>query len=136
MNGLKLTVYFDGQFWCGLFEKFEGFNLSVCKVVFGAEPKDAEVLEFFLLRYKTLKFSPAVKTEVKNTSTNPKRRIREAKKQMQSFGVGTKSQQALSVMREASKKERATKAKEERELGDKRKYELRRKKQKEKHKGR
>lgn len=135
MNGLSLTVYFDGQFWCGLFERFDGNNLSVCKVVFGAEPKDAEVFNFFLRQYKSLKFSPQVKTEVKSTAVNPKRRLREAKKRMQTFGVGTKSRQALSAMREVLKKERVAKSKEEREAEERRKYELRRKKQKEKHKG-
>lgn len=132
---LKLTVYFDGQFWCGLFEAFEKDKLSVCKVVFSSEPKDAEVLRFFLCRYKSLKFSPSVQTEVKSSPSNPKRRIKEAKKQMKTFGVGTKSQQALSAAREAFKKERVIKSKEERETENKRKYELRRQKQKEKHKG-
>ncbi len=130
---LKLTVYFDGQFWCGLFETFEKNKLSVCKVVFGAEPKDAEVFKFFLCRYKFLKFSPSVQNEEKNFAQNPKRRIKEAKKQMRTFGVGTKSQQALSAAREAFKKERIIKTKQEREAENKRKYELRRQKQKGSH---
>lgn len=54
---------------------------------------------------------------------------------MQTFGVGTKSRQAFSAMREVLKKERVTKSKEEREAEERRKYELRCKKQKEKHKG-
>ena len=36
----KLTVYFDEPFWVGVFEELDGKRLSVCKVVFGAEPTD------------------------------------------------------------------------------------------------
>ena len=41
--GLTLTVYFDAPFWVGVFERMEDGRLSVCKVTFGAEPKDYEV---------------------------------------------------------------------------------------------
>ena len=44
----KLTVYFDDPFWAGVFERFEDNKLSVCKVTFGAEPKDYDVWEFVL----------------------------------------------------------------------------------------
>ena len=47
----KLTVYFDEPFWVGVFERIDGGKLSVCKVTFGAEPKDCEVLEFVLKNY-------------------------------------------------------------------------------------
>ena len=33
-----LTVYHDSQFWVGTFERVEDGKLSVCRVVFGAEP--------------------------------------------------------------------------------------------------
>ena len=42
----KLTVYFENPFWVGVFERIENGKLSVCKVTFGAEPKDYEVWEF------------------------------------------------------------------------------------------
>ena len=38
-----LTVFFEEPFWVGIFEKREEGKLSVCKVTFGAEPKDYEV---------------------------------------------------------------------------------------------
>ena len=51
-------------------------KLSVAKVTFGAEPKDYEVLEFIILYYYDLKFSPAIETVVKETKKNPKRALR------------------------------------------------------------
>ena len=87
-----LTVYFDSPFWVGVFERVEDGKLSVCKVTFGAEPKDYEVWEFVLRHYQDLKFSPTVKAELKQSADNPKRRQRNIKKQLQTVGIGTKSQ--------------------------------------------
>ena len=38
----QLTVYFEDPFWVGVLERIEDGALSVCKVTFGAEPKDYE----------------------------------------------------------------------------------------------
>lgn len=129
-------MYFDDPFWVGVFESTFSGNLSVCKVTFGAEPKDTDVYEFLLRNYNRLKFGKAIKTENKVKADNPKRRIREAKKQMKSVGVGTKSQQALAAMREQLKAERKTITKEEREAEKERKFQLKQEKRKEKHRGR
>ena len=45
----SLTVYFEDPFWVGAFERIEDGKLSVCKVTFGAEPKDYEVWEQALM---------------------------------------------------------------------------------------
>ena len=87
----KLTVYFENPFWVGVFERIENGKLSVCKVTFGAEPKDYEVWEFVLKKYYQLKFSPSVDVVVKKEATNPKRAQREARKQAATIGIGTKS---------------------------------------------
>ena len=42
----KLTVFFEEPFWVGVFERVSDRKLSVCKVTFGAEPKDYEVYDF------------------------------------------------------------------------------------------
>lgn len=88
----KLTVYFDDPFWVGVFERIEDEKLSVCKVTFGAEPKDYEVLEFVLRNYSQLKFSPSVDVEVRKEAKNPKRKQREARNQSAQYSIGTKSQ--------------------------------------------
>lgn len=44
----RLTVFFEAPFWVGVFERFEGGTLSVCKITFGAEPKDYDVLSYVL----------------------------------------------------------------------------------------
>lgn len=68
-----LTVFFEGQFWVGIFERVSGDRLSVCRHIFGAEPKDSEVWEFILRDYERLKFSPEVESPVRKAADNPKR---------------------------------------------------------------
>ena len=102
----KLTVFFEDPFWVGVFERIVDGRLSVAKVTFGAEPKDYEVFDFILRHYYSLKFSPAVAADVKEVKCNPKRMQRDAKKQMQETGIGTKSQQALQLQQEQNKRER------------------------------
>ncbi len=131
----KLTVYFEDPFWVGVFERTEGDRLSVAKVTFGAEPKDWDVLEYVLDHYHELRFSEPVACEERARADNPKRRQRAAAREMQSVGVGTKSQQALQAQREMMKTERRIVSKEEREAEAQRRFELRRQKKKEKKRG-
>lgn len=132
----KLTVFFEDPFWVGVFERVAEGKLSVCKVTFGAEPKDYEVYDFVLKNYQWLRFSPAVATDGKELSCNPKRVQREVRKQTQNIGMGTKSQQALKLQREQLKIERRTLSGEQRKTKKKRQFELKRQKRKNKHKGR
>lgn len=130
----KLTVFFEDPFWVGVFERVSDGRLSVCKVTFGAEPKDHEVWNFILKHYCKLKFSPAIETEVRQTADNPKRRQCNVRKQFQAFGVGTKSQQALQMQREERKTERKRFSREQREAEKQRQFELKQEKRKAKHK--
>ena len=131
----KLTIYFDEPFWVGVFEELDGDKLSVCRTVFGAEPTDAQVWEFVLANYRRLQFSAPVKAERKQKADNPKRRQRNARKQMESSGIGTKSQQALQKQYEENKTERKRTTREQREVEKQRQFELKQQKRKEKHRG-
>ena len=131
----KLTVYFEEPFWVGVFERIEDGKLSVAKITFGAEPKDYEVQEYIRKYYSSLKFSPAVDTVVKDIKRNPKRMQREAKKQMQETGIGTKSQQALKLQQEQNKQGRKVRSREKKEADELRMFELKQQKKREKHKG-
>lgn len=132
----KLTVFFDDPFWVGVFEVISDGKLSVCKITFGAEPKDYEVYEYIQKNYFKLNFSPVVSAEVKNIARNPKRMQREVKKLMHNSGMGTKSQQALQLQREQMKTERRHISKEQKEAEKRRLFELKQQKRKEKHRGR
>ena len=131
----SLTVYFEDPFWVGVFERIDDGKLSVCKVTFGAEPKDYEVWEFILQHYDELVFSPAVETETRQIADNPKRRLRNARKQTERSGIGTKSQQALQLQREEMKMERHQISREQRAAETQRCFEMKQMKKKEKRRG-
>ncbi len=131
----KLTVYFENPFWVGVFERISNGKLSVCKVTFGAEPKDYEVWAFILKHYYELSFSSPIENVVKQTADNPKRRQRNARKQLQNFGVGTKSQQALQMQREEKKARRKQISKEQREARQRRQFNQKQQRRKERHRG-
>lgn len=135
MSKVKCTVFFEDPFWVGVFERNENGKLSVAKVTFGAEPKDCEILDFVLKHYYDLQFSPAVETVVKETKKNPKRAQREVRKEMKKTGIGTKSQQALKLQQERNKQQRKVENRERNLVKAQRKFELKQKKKKEKHRG-
>ena len=134
---VRLSVLFDDPFWIGVFERESGGKLTASKATFGAEPKDYEVKEFLIRNYDRLKFSPPVDSvrEVKE-HVNPKRLQRDAKKQVEAVGIGTKSQQALKLQQEQGKLERKVRSREEREAEKELQFELKQQKRKEKHRGR
>ena len=109
----RLTVFFEAPFWVGVFERFEGGTLSVCKITFGAEPKDYDVLSYVLKNYARLRFSPAVAAAVRQDAANPKR-----------------------MQREEQKQERKTRTREQRDAEKQLKFDRRQQKRKEKHRGR
>ena len=131
----SLTVFFEDPFWVGIFERIDEGKLSVCKVTFGAEPKDYDVWEFVLRHYNELVFSPAVETETKQTADNPKRRLRNARKQTERSGIGTKSQQALQLQREELKTEHRQISREQRDAEAQHRFEMKQLKKKEKRRG-
>ncbi len=133
----KLTIFFEDPFWVGVYERASEGELEVCKITFGAEPRDGEIYEFFLCNFNKLIFSPPIKAEEKReTQINPKRMQREINKQLDFKGVGTKSQQALKLQQEQAKTARKEKSKQKTEEEKQLKYDLRQQKQKEKHRGR
>lgn len=131
----SLTVYFDDPFWVGVFEITMENMLSVAKITFGSEPKDAEVLEFVLKNYYALHFSPPTAVHVRQIPKNPKKLRRSIGRTLTKSGCGTKSQQALKLGYEQNKTERKIISREQKLSEEKRLYELRRQKKKEKHRG-
>lgn len=136
-NESRLTVYFDGVFWIGIYERVSDGRLEACKITFGAEPKDYEVYEYLLQNWDKLRFSPPVDAGGKQeTKVSPKRMRRIVKKQLETRGTGTKSQQALKLQKEENRVIRKEKSHREKEEEKQRLFELKQQKRKEKHRGR
>ena len=132
----KLTVLFEDPFWIGLFERVDGGRYTVCKITFGAEPRDYEVFDFLLRHWNQLRFSPSIPAAAAaERHVNPKRMSRLIRREMTSPGPGTKAQQALAAQREAMKQESAHVRSQHRADEAEARFEQRKQKRKQKHRG-
>lgn len=91
-----LTLFHDGQFWVGIVEHVEDGSLGVARIVFGAEPSNEEVLQFVVNRWEKLSFVGRKEPDRPKIARNPKRRQREAAKELEKPAMSTKAQQTLS----------------------------------------
>lgn len=138
---MKLTVYFEGQFWVGVVEDNENGKLRAYRHVFGDEPKDGEIWDYVLKHLNScmdaLSCPPAANAvSFAPKRVSPKRLARLAAAEMQRRGITTAAQEALKLELEQRKKEHRTLTKEQREADKARKRELARQKAKDKHRGR
>ncbi|OOM81057.1 hypothetical protein CLPUN_12170 [Clostridium puniceum] len=138
ISQINLTVLFNKPFWIGVFEIIEDAEYKVCKVTFGSEPREDEILEFILKQFYSLNFSNPI-SDLKNTfiekKLNPKRMQRKIRQETTSKGIGTKAQITLKLQNEQCKVERKKKSKEQKEFEEQRKFDLKQKKRLKKHKG-
>ena len=130
-----LTVYHDGQFWVGLAEHVEGGRYGVARIVFGAEPSDEAILRFITSEWEKLSFFGDKAMETSKPAKNPKRRAREAAKALKRPAVSTKAQQAFAAQREAMKRESAQARSQRRADEAETRFEQRKLKRKQKHRG-
>ena len=130
-----LTVYHDGQFWVGLAEHVEGGRYGVACIVFGAEPSDEEILQFVVGKWEKLSFFGSKPAEASKPAKSPKRRARQAAKTLKRPAVSTKAQQTLAAQREAMKRESAQARSQRRADEAEARFEQRKLKRKQKHRG-
>jgi len=136
---MKLTILFNGQFWEGVVESYQDGCLKAGRHIFGSEPKDSEVFDFVNNLAAKLLEGTAASVDVslvEDKKINPKRRSREAAKEMSIRGISTKAQEALQLEQELQKKEKKVQTKAEREEEKEQKRLLARQKAKERHRGR
>jgi len=136
-NVSSFTVLFQPPFWAGIAERWDEEGYSAARVVFGAEPTDAQLYEWIEREWHRLRFSPAAEGERPVTERkNPKRAQREARAATQARGVSTRAQEALSRQREQEGLLRQTRSRQERQEEAERKFLLRQQKKREKRRGR
>lgn len=132
-----LTVLFEEPFWIGIYERRYNGHYEVCKITFGAEPKEPELYSFLLQNWSKLQFAKTADFDADLTkSQNPKRIQREISKQLQRKTISTKAQQALQDMREQNKIERKAVSRQAKEADQERRFLLRQAKKKARHRGR
>ncbi|WP_019534622.1 YjdF family protein [Paenibacillus ginsengihumi] len=136
---MKLSVYFEGEFWVGVVEDVTDGKLRAARHVFGAEPKDAEVLEFVLSGMLPLlsRVSQGVAAaEAKRKRINPKRLARLAEAEIRRPGASELAKAALMLELQHRGAHRRILTREQKEADKERKREIARQKAKAKHRGR
>lgn len=136
---MKLTIFFDGSFWCGLVEDEDDGKMKVLKHVFGPEPKDTEVLAFVNTQLlaemvKVSSVSMAYK-QVNEHRINPKRLQRLVNKEKNQLVYSTKAQIAMQKSIEIKKTQRQKAAKAQKQEEAQRRFQLKQEKKLQKKKG-
>jgi Protein of unknown function (DUF2992) len=136
---MKLTILFNGQFWEGIVELYDGDRLKAGRYIFGKEPQDAEVLELILSNraFRLLEKSNFYdRGESSKTKTiNPKRLARKIAKETATISISTMAQEAMRLDLEQRKKEGKKRSKLNKEAEKEQKRLLARQKAKLKHRG-
>ena len=115
---MKLTVYFDGQFWVGVVEVQDGDRVKAGRFVFGSEPKDQEVLSFILNELDAVisrMSQEVIGITLTERKINPKRVARQAAREMSKKGISSFAQEALKMEYEKRKKEKQGATRQQRE---------------------
>lgn len=107
----------------------------VVRIVFGAEPSDEEILQFVISKWAKLAFFGNEPAEASEPARNPKRRAREASRALKQPAMSTKAQQALASRREVMKRESVRARSQCRADEAEARFEQRKLKRKQKHRG-
>jgi hypothetical protein len=131
------SIFFDGQFWVAEIERHTKGSVEVARYCFGAEPTNAEMLEWVDLEFPRLRFHSHDAKSAKRSTTkvNPKRKKRIAATEAQCIGFSTKAQDAMQEALAVHKMERRSHAKWRTEEDQERRWAQRQVKMKARRKG-
>ena len=135
------TLYFDGRFWVVVIERHEAGRVRAIRIVFGAQPSDAEFYEFLLTHANALlsRLDEAAvvsaDAERRTKRPNPKRAQRLASRLARRALPSTASQAAIQAEREHTAQERASMTRQKKRQKAEEKRQLARLKAKARHRG-
>ena len=137
MTSMCLAVYFDNQFWVGIVEVRTDDGWLTGRTIFGAEPSNAEILEFAFHGIDQMRLLPApgslIEAEQRSLMALSARR-KAANTGVRSRRLGkTREMFSAALTQHLAKKESETRrrAREDREA----RYEKSREKKRKRHKG-
>lgn len=139
MAAIKATIFFEKQFWVGIFERTDKEGYTAARHIFGAEPSDPEIYEFVLEHYQELNFGALKEVSIQILRMNPKRVQREVRREMERMKETSKpSTLAQDYMREEiekKKKEKKSLNSIEKQARKDEQFSIKQEKKKAKHRG-
>ena len=132
----RLTVQFQPPFWVGIAERWTEDGYQAARVVFGAEPTDAQIYQWVLAAWHCLRFTAVEEGEFpRPLPANPKRLQREAARAVQVAAGSTKAQEALARQREEAGLQRRARRAIQKRMEQEERFRIRQKKKREKRRG-
>ena len=126
-NISQFTVLFQPPFWVGIAERWSQDGYQAARVVFGADPTDAQLYQWLQREWPRLPFGPVLpETAPRPALANPKRMPK---------GLGTKAQEALARQRETVGLERQARRAAQKRRTQEERFRLRQEKKREKRRG-
>lgn len=140
----ETNIFFDGRFWVGLFSvEWEGKLVRIGKYIFGSEPTLAQLDEWMangapglvMTEVDGLAGVDASEQSAEEAYVNPKRRLREARREMESAPRESLAQKAMRDLVEKDKQASAGKRSVDRKRRNQERFEKRQAKKKKKQRG-
>jgi len=129
------TIFFEDPFWVGILEEnYNGINY-MGKHIFGAEPSNSELLQFYIYEFNKIGKVKIGETEIKTKKMSFKKSLNKSKKVQNKSGVGTKSQNLFQKAFEETMAIKKNEKKGEEILDKEEKYRKKQEKKLEKRKG-
>lgn len=133
---IVMTVVFEQPFYKGIFERFDEDQYAIAKINLGTVlPKTRDIYQIILTDWNRISFTNVGKISMKAHKMNPKRRQRNAQKQIHARFQGSKSQQAIQLTYENQKKNFRKQKHNQILKQKKQQFEIRQLKKKQKHRG-
>jgi len=86
------TIFFEDPFWIGILEEnYNGINY-MGKHIFGAEPSNSELLQFYIYEFENINKINIGKTGIETKRVNFKKSMNKSKKAQNKIGIETKTQ--------------------------------------------
>ena len=138
---IELTVYFEDPFWVAVLARHEHGAVRAVRLVLGAEPTDAELYQRLMRHGTTLLADSAAAPPVPEADRgerrqNPKRLAREAARQAARPRPSTAAQEAVGRSYHAARDTADAERRADRAAADAHRYEVRRRRAADRHRGR
>src|SRR3990167_9464455 len=136
---VKATVMLEKSLWVVIVERADKKGYAVARAVFGDEPTDPELYDFISSNFYQLKFTEPHDFKLIIKRKNPKRMLREVRKEMEEVKLKlsktTRAQEVLKLELEKNKKLKKSLSKSEKETELQEKFFIRQAKKKKKKRG-
>ena len=131
------SIFFDGQFWVAEIERHGECCVEIARYCFGSEPSNAELVDWVDKELPKLQFLVREGRDVQRNVArpNPKRMKRIAAAEIEKIGFSSKANEAMKSALEEQKEGKRTERKTRTEEAQERRWVLRQKKLKERHRG-